>query len=237
MAVVHALQAILILILSKNVTKDVYSFFVTGGTFPNLVPEPKVLFALPIGAMVALFLFISAFDHFLLAGPMYKKYVAGLKEGHNYFRWYEYAFSSSIMIVVIAMLVGVTDIGAIISLFAVNSLMNLLGLMMEKHNLTTKKTDWTSYIYGTYAGLIPWVVITIYLLGVGQIGNVPTFVYAIYFIIAIFFFSFAFNMILQYKKWGKWKDYLFGEYVYILLSLFAKTMLAWLVFGGALANT
>ncbi len=43
-------------------------------------------------------------------------------------------------------------------------------------------------------------------------------------------------MILQYKKVGRWKDYLFGEYVYILLSLFAKTMLAWLVFGGTLAT-
>lgn len=43
-------------------------------------------------------------------------------------------------------------------------------------------------------------------------------------------------MVLQYKKVGRWKDYLFGEYVYILLSLFAKTALAWLVFGGALAT-
>jgi hypothetical protein len=41
-------------------------------------------------------------------------------------------------------------------------------------------------------------------------------------------------MIVQYKKVGKWKDYLYGEYVYITLSLIAKALLAWQVWGGTL---
>ncbi len=43
------------------------------------------------------------------------------------------------------------------------------------------------------------------------------------------------NMVLQYKKVGRWKDYLFGERAYIVLSLTAKTVLAWLIFAGTLA--
>ena len=39
------------------------------------------------------------------------------------------------------------------------------------------------------------------------------------------------------KKWGKWRDYLFGERIYILLSLLAKSALAWQVFGGALRGS
>jgi hypothetical protein len=31
---------------------------------------------------------------------------------------------------------------------------------------------------------------------------------------------------------GKWKDYLYGERVYILLSFVAKFALTWLVFTG-----
>ena len=50
----------------------------------------------------------------------------------------------------------------------------------------------------------------------------------------VFFFSFALNMVLQYKKVGPWRDYLFGERVYILLSLIAKSALAWQVFAGTL---
>lgn len=37
-----------------------------------------------------------------------------------------------------------------------------------------------------------------------------------------------------YKKSGKWKNYLYGERVYIVLSLVAKTILAWLVLFGAM---
>jgi hypothetical protein len=44
--------------------------------------------------------------------------------------------------------------------------------------------------------------------------------------------SFAVNQVLQYKGVGKWKDYLFGEREYIILSFVAKTFLVWLVFVG-----
>jgi hypothetical protein len=41
-------------------------------------------------------------------------------------------------------------------------------------------------------------------------------------------------MVLQYKKVGKWRDYTFGEKVYVILSLVAKSLLAWQVFAGTL---
>jgi hypothetical protein len=43
-------------------------------------------------------------------------------------------------------------------------------------------------------------------------------------------------MALQYAQVGKWRDYLFGEYAYIVLSLAAKTLLAWLVFANVLRS-
>ena len=62
----------------------------------------------------------------------------------------------------------------------------------------------------------------------------PSFVYAIVPTIFVFFNIFAVNMFLQYKKVGPWKDYLFGERVYIILSLLAKTALAWQIWAGTL---
>jgi hypothetical protein len=41
-------------------------------------------------------------------------------------------------------------------------------------------------------------------------------------------------MVLQYKKVGPWKNYLYGELTYIILSLVAKSLLAWQVFAGTL---
>ena len=38
----------------------------------------------------------------------------------------------------------------------------------------------------------------------------------------------------QYRRVGRWRDYLYGERVYMLLSLVAKSLLAWQVFAGTL---
>ncbi len=109
--------------------------------------------------------------------------------------------------------------------------------MMELHNQTTERTDWLSYWFGVFAGAIPWVAITIYLIGAGgSEGGPPGFVYGIFFSLFVFFNIFAINMVLQYRKVGKWRDYLYGERVYILLSLFAKSALAWQVFAGTLRD-
>jgi hypothetical protein len=40
------------------------------------------------------------------------------------------------------------------------------------------------------------------------------------------------NMALQYARLGPWRDYRYGEKVYVILSLASKSLLTWLVFGG-----
>src|SRR5450830_914474 len=174
----------------------------------------------------------------LLAGGVFEWYKANLQRGINYIRWYEYALSSSVMIVIIAELSGIYDLSSAIMIFCLNAAMNLFGLMMELHNQTTARTDWTSFIFGSFIGLIPWVVICMYFFSAAAsaTGTVPTFVYYILGTIFVFFNCFAINMVLQYRKVGKWRDYIFGERVYVLLSLVAKSALAWQIFFGAVAR-
>jgi len=62
----------------------------------------------------------------------------------------------------------------------------------------------------------------------------PGFVWGILASYFVFFMSFAVNMVLQYKKVGRWRDYLFGEKAYIILSLTSKSLLTWLVFANTL---
>jgi len=71
-------------------------------------------------------------------------------------------------------------------------------------------------------------------LGNADPAEVPGFVYAIIGSYFVFFNLFPINMILQYKKVGKWSDYLYGERGYIILSLVAKSVLAWLVYFGVM---
>ena len=64
----------------------------------------------------------------------------------------------------------------------------------------------------------------------------PGFVYGIFISLFVFFNIFALNQWLQYRARGRWSDYLFGERIYILLSLTAKSALAWQIFAGTLAT-
>jgi hypothetical protein len=232
MGVFHVVQGLLMLILSNNFTLPItYTFPQFDPITETISPVAETLIDAQIGPLVALFLFMSAIAHFLIATVLYKWYVSNLKRHINPARWYEYSFSASLMIFIIAMLVTIYDIGTLLALFTLTAVMNLMGLMMEIHNQTTKKTNWLSYKIGCISGFIPWVVVFIPLI---TAESVPDFVIAIFITIAVFFNLFAINMFLQYKKVGKWKDYLYGEKMYIVLSLVAKSALAWQVFAGTL---
>jgi transcription elongation factor Elf1 len=232
MGVFHFIQGALMLILSNNFTLPLtYTTPEFNVTTQTIIPVVVTFIDVRIGPLVALFLFMSAIAHFLIASILYQWYVKKLKKHMNPARWIEYSFSASLMIVIISMLVTIYDIGTIIALFTLTAVMNLMGLMMELHNQTTEHTNWTSYKIGCIAGFIPWVVIFIPLI---TAESVPDFVIAIFITIAIFFNLFAINMFLQYKRIGKWRDYLYGEKMYIVLSLIAKSALAWQVFAGTL---
>jgi len=234
-------QGTAILALSNGFSLPVISSFPQGPPGSG-VPPAAVELDLRLGWLAALFLFISAADHFLLASPpVFPWYRANLERGMNPARWFEYAVSASLMIVLIAQLNGVYDYAALLGLFALTAVMNLCGLLMEHRNPGQDKgahpVAWSPFVVGCVAGIVPWVVFVVNLIGAeanaeGQ--GVPTFVYAIVASIFLAFNSFAVNMWLQYKRVGPWRNYLFGEAGYILLSLVAKSALAWQVFAGTL---
>jgi hypothetical protein len=238
MGTLHLLQGAAMLVLSSDFTLPLRTTFLDSDPQQEEISTlTRTVFDLRLGPLVAAFLLISAVAHYLLASPaLYPWYVRNLQKHINYVRWYEYALSASVMIVVIAMLSGVFDLPSLVLLFVLNATMIFFGLMMELHNQTTDRTNWTSFNLGVVAGAVPWIIIFWYFLG--AIANsedaVPSFVYGILASIFVFFNVFAVNMFLQYKQVGPWRDYLFGERVYILLSLFAKSALAWQVFGGTL---
>jgi hypothetical protein len=238
MGFLHLIQGVFMWVVSNDTTYPIYTNFLNFdlSTF-SLKPQPELYYELRFGPAVAVFLLISAVAHFYLSTVGYTKYVDNLKKGMNPIRFYEYALSSSLMIVLIGMLSGIWDLGAIILIFGINAMMNLFGIMMEYHNQYTERTNWTSFIYGSIAGILPWIVIFIYFVGAVNSGEAkpPDFVYAIIPTLFVFFNIFAINMVLQYKKVGRWVDYLYGERVYIILSLAAKTVLAWMIWVGTLA--
>lgn len=236
MAGLHAVQALAIVLLSKSFSLPISgSFLRFNKASQSLEPASKILFNLSLPALIVIFFALSSLFHLFIATVYNKRYGQNLKKGINKARWIEYSLSASTMIVAVALLVGIYDLASLVMLFALTAIMNLCGLVMEEHNQTTPKTNWLSYWLGCLAGAVPWLVVALYLwLGADSGSKAPTFVYYIFVSIFLFFNCFALNMVLQYKKVGKWQDYLYGERAYIILSLVAKSLLAWQVFAGTL---
>ena len=240
MGFLHLVQAVAMLYLGLTLDniKDFKlplntSYLKFDDMLQTLVLRTTEVDRLPVAVILSSFLFISAAAHFVIVLSR-KKYESDLKKGINQFRWFEYALSSSLMIALIAMLFGVYDMSSLILIVGLNATMNLFGLMMELYNINREKVSWAPFVMGSFAGLVPWAVILIHFFGSGEWSQIPWFVYAALGAYFVFFNLFPINMYLQYKKIGRWSDYLYGERGYIILSLVAKSILAWLVFGGTL---
>ncbi|AKG52714.1 hypothetical protein DGWBC_0021 [Dehalogenimonas sp. WBC-2] len=230
-----AVQAVAIAVLTNDFSLPVTATFISGP--PGTPPELHTLFSIATGWGVFTFLAISAGALLIMASPaVFPWYKRNLLQSRNYGRWIEYFFSSSIMIVLIAQITGISEIAALLAIFGVNASMILFGLLQEKYE-KPGKPSFLPFWFGSFAGIIPWIAIVIYVIAPGLSISPPGFVYGIIISLFIFFNCFALNMYLQYKQVGPWRDYLFGERVYIILSGTAKALLAWQVFFPVLIPT
>ena len=237
LALVHFAQGTAVALLSQDLQVPLKTdHLVFDANTSSLVVAQKQLGTFSLPVLIVLFFYLSAAAHLLVATVYYRRYAENLKKGINRARWYEYSLSASVMMVAISMLVGVSDVSIFVTIFALTAFMNMMGLVMEVSNSGTKKVSWLSYKIGSLAGLVPWAIVVYYFYASAQYGGAkpPTFVYWIFVSIFFFFSCFAVNMWLQYKKIGKWKNYLYGERVYMVLSLVAKAALAWQIFAGTL---
>lgn len=233
LAVLHAVQAVAILVLATD-----FAIAVTG-TFPQgppgtELPAPERLFDVRISAAIAAFLGLAALDHLLCGVLARRRYESDLRGGINRFRWTEYSFSATIMVLLIALYGGITGVSAIIAITGANVAMILFGWLQERMNPPGRaRTTMLAFWFGCIAGAAPWVAIAVNLAGSGE---VPGFVYGIFVSLFVLFMSFAVNQWLQYRGIGAWRDYAFGEKAYLVLSLVAKSALAWQIYAGSIAG-
>ena len=239
---VHLAQVVVILVLTTDFAIGVVEIFPEGppGTEP---PAPEALLDVAVGPAVAAFLALAALDHLLVAAPGVNGwYSRSIRRGINPARWIEYSVSATLMVLLIGFLSGVVDVTALIGIAGANVAMILFGHRMERVNDHREtERDWQPFVFGCVVGLFPWLAIGTSIVGAelqapaGEEG-VPTFVYAVFVSLFVFFMSFAVNQWLQYRRVGPWRDYVFGEYGYLVLSLGAKTVLAWQVFANVLVE-
>jgi hypothetical protein len=233
----HLIQGItLALILNAETTIPVVTRFFDE-TPDGIRPVSETLFEFPVAFIGPMFLLLSAFAHLLVSSPMYvRRYEQNIQAGINPARWWEYAVSSSLMLVVLLMFGGLIELSTVVFVFTLNFIMNLMGLVMEKYNQLTTTTSWLPFNIGVLAGIVPWILGGLYfVVSTNNIADaIPVYAQFGFLLTFLFFNSFAINMWLQYKKIGKWKVYAYGEKAYITLSLVSKSALGWIIVLGTM---
>ena len=229
----HAVQAIAIISLGNGFKLPIHINYLADPPIPGARFQQVQLFSFPLGLGVAAFSIMSALAHFYVSGPGNERYLNGLRNKTNYYRWIEYSLSSTLMIILISMLNAVWDIVGLIAIAGANISMILFGWLQEKYE-EPGKGSLLPFWFGCIAGLIPWIAMFWLLFSPGSSQDAPGFVYGIVFSLFALFNCFAVVQWLQYKEIGRWKDYLAGEKTYITLSFVAKSLLAWQIFAGTL---
>ncbi|MFZ4515950.1 MAG: heliorhodopsin HeR [Acidimicrobiia bacterium] len=232
--ILHLAQAVAILALSNGFSIPLVAA-VQSGPPGTALTKTATFFDVRFSWAIAFFLGCAAIDHLAMATVARGWYERNLAANINYARWIEYSVSASVMVVLIAMLPGITNFYAVVAIFAVNAAMILFGLLMERENQGRNSVTWWPFIFGCIVGIVPWCCIVIALIVSSNQGEgVPGFVYGIFVSLFVLFNCFALNQWLQYRRRGRFVNYLYGEKIFLVLSLVAKTLLAWQVFIGTL---
>ena len=187
------------------------------------------VFAIDIFTVIATYLGIAILAHLLVATLLWKRYVTYLKQHRNPLRWIEYSLSCSLMLVALALSVGMADYAVLLAVFGLSFAMNICGMIFENIAYKAKHTYWSPFVLGCVLGAIPWALLLTYTYSDVAMAQL-SFPVAISWTVLIIYLLFPLNMYLSALRIGPWKSYVTTEAIYISLSLFAKALLAGLLY-------
>lgn len=231
---------------SKNVVET------NSGTF-QITPVTSEMMVLSLHWLIVSFHALSFVFQGLTLTPFYN-YKSYVDEGRNPLRFFEYSISASIMLICIALVNGVRDQNELIMIGVLCGITQLLGYMAEYlHYVREKVSDkdevkkhlrymtlwahglgWVSVVV-SYAILSRYFVLSVLHNESGV--DVPSFVWAIVIVIAALYMSFGVVQGVQINLCGCCKN-VRDEHIesaYTGLSLVAKTILGWVIYGEVLA--
>lgn len=190
-------------------------------------------------ALVVIYFFFTCFFHILYATDCFGTgaYSRAIMNQNNYFRWIEYAISSTIMTFLILIVCGVKDFDLVIFTIIINIAMILCGQIVEAAK--EKKVKYVALAVGFICLLgIAYVVLRTFFTRLSQANKygfkIPGYVYAIVFPLLLWYASFGIVSLVQAIKGNPNNpgDYIKYEKWYIYLSFLSKLNLGvFIAFG------
>lgn len=209
---------------------------------------------IPVALIAVLFGIISGTSHLLLAAYGESKTALDYAErGHNPIRWIEYSLSSSLMIFIIGVLCGVSDIFVLSTTTLFQAYLMFNSIYIERdlaksflNGLPVSSTPfWSASLFYCFGVWFP-IIFLFYTALDNSPNEAPDWVNAI---VWILFFLFAlFAIVMWYYLIYKASDVTLStelkkihlvkqELAYVTLSLTAKVVLHWTLYTGITARS
>jgi hypothetical protein len=240
-AAVHLVTAVLIFALTDRGAKaPVYTFYANEHRREQngqmYAPAVLHLGGAMVGYFSGGFLLMACADHLLVATWWRAPYERLLQCSQNPFRWAEYSVSASLMTVMIALLSGVMSLHLLLALFGLTMTTMTFGALQELATWRLQGRPDQKTLLPFWLGCVPhvfkWSILASFFFHGLAVADPPEWIWGIIFVQFFTDSTFAVNMWLQQKERGRWKDYVYGEFAYCVLSLVAKQFLAWFNYGG-----
>jgi hypothetical protein len=231
----HISQGVALSVLVARNTAKSYKWPITTLGWEKVLKDKTVRF--DIGLLLPSFPFLSGLNHIIAVSSPHWYENDILKNKVNYVRWIEFSLSSSVMLWMLAMLCGVTELRSLISLMIMNVTLMMLGWMIEKRKAEgASRREIISLLviaWGVFAA--QWVQLTMSFFTIVADGTTkpPDIVYSIIGIQFALFSSFGILQVLYCFDVIGFPNYEAG---FIGLSLGSKSLLSWLVYGGVISG-
>ena len=218
----------------RFLTSDTLGSKLAGKTV--LAPAVRELFSLNLVYVVAALLLVPIVVHALVATVRRERYGASIQKGKNTWRWTGVAIKSSLMLIILALLAGMTDVASLLLLTAVATSVFVCGLAVEAYDVYKPASSRVAAVLGVAAAAVALLGVGLYLLASAVFGSasVPGYLWLLFGLTAAWFASMIANTHLVNSKVGKWANYIYGEVWHLALSFVATTVFVWVVFIAVL---
>jgi len=179
-----------------------------------------------------------------------KQYLHALSRGYAPFRWIEYTFSASVMILILGYTSGTITLPVLVSLFGFTAITMSFGHLHEVICRPKSLDEWAvaskfwrlqAHLIGYVPQFFAWALVIAQFMEAGgasttdasgETSQMPAFVYIIVFGELLIFWSFGMvQLVVSLRPPSKYYQ---GEIAYMWLSLFAKGLLGLLVLSNVL---
>lgn len=230
LAWIYGLLAVTVLALGKNVSEAVNVSYMAPNSLPNAlltrVTATHQIVDLNITKLVATFLIVSALSQILEASRLSRTHqqkvakIAGV--GHS--------FSAAIMMTVIGLLGGISDVAVLFTLSA----FVFSALLVTRYAALGEQRNRFTMCLSIFLWAIPTIVVTATALSTTALGGIllPGYLYGIYAVVAVILVGW--QILIWRGKGERQVKWMTNEQLYMLIGFIAQASLAIQVYIGVL---